>query len=68
MALMFLDLCPIASLFSFESEGKESGHNPLVIPSSIPYNAYTKDPKSTCGNPIKCLANRGGKLFVIMLI
>ena len=36
--------------------------------SSIPYNAYTKEPKSTCGNPIKCLANRDNKLLIIMLI
>ena len=47
---------------------KDSSHNPLAIPSSIPYKACTKDLKSTCGNPIKCLANRGCELLKIMLI
>ena len=68
MALTSPDLYPITVFFPFESERKESGHNPLAIPFSIPYNAYTKDPKSMCGNPNKCLANLGYKLLIIMLI
>ena len=38
------------------------------MPSSIPYNAYTKEPKSISGNPIKCLVNQSCKLLIIMLI
>ena len=38
------------------------------MPSSISYKAYTKDPKSIWGNPIKWLENRGCKLFMIILI
>ena len=38
------------------------------MPFSILYKAYTKDPKSVCGNPIKCQANWGCKLLIIMLI
>ena len=38
------------------------------MPSSIPYKACTKDPKSIWGNPIKCLANLGCKLLKITLI
>ena len=30
--------------------------------------AYTKNPKSIWGNPIKCLANRGYKFLMIILI
>ena len=38
------------------------------MPFSILYKAYIKDPKSVCGNPIKCRANWGCKLLIIMLI
>ena len=63
-----LDLCHPEGFFPLESVGKDSGHNPLAMPSSIPYKACTKDPKSVWGNPIKCLANLGCKLLMIMLI
>ena len=68
MALTSPDLCLIPGFFPFEFEGEDSCHNPLAIPLSIPYNACTKDAKSTCGNPIKFLTNRGCKILIIMLI
>ena len=68
MALPSPDLCPIVGFFPFESKREDSCHNLLTILSSIPYNSCTKDLKSTCGNPIKCLENRGCKLLIIMLI
>ena len=65
---MSANLCILVGLFPFEFEREDSGHNLVAISSSIPYNAYTKDPKSIYGNPIKCLTNRGCRLLIIMLI
>ena len=48
-----LDLDP--NCFPFESEGEKSAHNPLVMPSSMPERACTKEPKSVYGKPMRCL-------------